>query len=365
MLCGGIIVIIIDEKGDLKSSLYKARFLIISTALAAISYKITNDIFKALGKTGDTYNNTMISLSDMPERILLAIKLGYKNLLSYDVAFMPSSMSIIFSLFIILFLLLLVFSKLKILAKLSIFVLFCGAILASQMHIILSKNLVIYPEIDAYGLLFVRVLVVVLAFKLCAEFIRLKNLAYNTLFILSSVFIWFCVVQDLYAQRMQKLAFDNEFRMLNRVVARIEQSENFSRDKKYCGVMFGEMPNLRERFYRKIHPKQTQYGGGGALLESVLVADWYAQDAFDMLIGENIFEDCRIHSSRYFENGLFDSKADERVKTLITRLHQAGILDKLEPFPSKNSVVVFEDIIVFVASKGNLDRIRQSLKTLP
>lgn len=365
MLCGGIIVIIIDEKGDLKSSLYKARFLIISTALAAISYKITNNIFKALGKTGDTYNNIMISLSDMPERILLAIKFGYKNLLSYDVAFMPLSMSVIFSLFIILFLLLLVFSKLKILAKLSIFVLFCGAVLASQMHIILSKNLVIYSEIDAYGLLFVRVLVVVFTFKLCAEFIRLKNLAYNTLFILSSIFIWFCVVQDLYAQRMQKLAFDNEFRMLNRVVARIEQSENFSRDKKYCGVMFGEMPNLRERFYRKIHPKKTDYNDA-ALLKHTLVANWYAQDAFEMLIGENIFEHCRIYPSTSFEDSeLFNSKADERVKTLITRLHQAGILDKLEPFPSKNSVVVFEDIIVFVASKGNLDKIRQSLKTLP
>lgn len=81
-----------------------------------------------------------------------------------------------------------------------------------------------------------------------------------------------------------------------------------------------------------------------------------------MLIGENIFKDCGIRPSSYFkDNPLLSFKADEGVKTLITRLHQAGILDKLEPFPSKNSVVLFEDIIVFVASKGNLDEIRQSL----
>lgn len=48
--------------------------------------------------------------------------------------------------------------------------------------------------------------------------------------------------------------------------------------------------------------------------------------------------------------------------TLISRLHKAGILDKLKPFPHKDSVVVFEDIIVFVASKGNLDEIRKKVK---
>ena len=51
-------------------------------------------------------------------------------------------------------------------------------------------------------------------------------------------------------------------------------------------------------------------------------------------------------------------KESKIMQELIKRLHNADILDKLEPFPHKDSVVVFEDIIVFVASKGNLDEIR-------
>ena len=52
----------------------------------------------------------------------------------------------------------------------------------------------------------------------------------------------------------------------------------------------------------------------------------------------------------------------EEFKSLIKRLDNAGILESLQPWPHKNSVVVFEDIVVFVASKGNLDEIRQKAK---
>ena len=57
-------------------------------------------------------------------------------------------------------------------------------------------------------------------------------------------------------------------------------------------------------------------------------------------------------------------KQSKILQKLILRLENAKILDKLEPFPHKNSIVIFEDIIVFVASRGNLDEIRQMAKTL-
>ena len=69
LLCGGIIAIIIDNNGDLKLSFYKSRFLILSVALAGISYKITLDIMKKIGKVQELYNNQMIPLAEMPERI--------------------------------------------------------------------------------------------------------------------------------------------------------------------------------------------------------------------------------------------------------------------------------------------------------
>ena len=362
LLCGGIIAIIIDNKGDLKLSFYKSRFLIISVAFAAISYKIVLDILKKLGIVIDFYNNQMTPFSDLLKHIILAIKLGFGNLVNYNVAFMPLSMTILFALFLVVFLVFLWLANLNKSTKLSILILLCGAILASQIHIILSKTITSDPRVQYYGLMFLRTLFVALTFKICFDFIRMQKLAQNLLFILSTILIWFCIVQDLYAQRVQKVAFDAELKLLNRVITRIEQNEHFSYDKKYCGVKFGDFPNFRERVYKNY--KINKVGGNAELIEQRLITPWRPARAFQLFMPKDVFTDCEFFSSEfdYSDPNQKNPQQKKQFLTLISRLHKAGILDKLEPFPHKDSVVVFEDIIVFVASKGNLDEIRQMAK---
>ena len=362
MLCGGIIAIIIDNKGDLKLSFYKSRFLIISVAFAAISYKIVLDILKKLDIVQNVYNNQMTPFSDLPEHIILAIKLGFGNLVNYNVAFMPLSMTILFTLFLVAFLVFLWLADLNKSTKLSILILLCGAIVASQMHIILSKTITSDPRVQYYGLMFLRTLFVALALKLSVDFIRTQKLFQNLLFILSALLIWVCIVQDLYAQRVQKVAFDAELKLLNRVIARIEQNEHFSYDKKYCGVKFGDFPNFRERVYKNY--KTNKVGSNAELIEQRLITPWNPANAFQSFMPGFIFADCGFFSSEFQYNNPNNTNQREKdsFNKLISRLHKAGILDKLEPFPHKDSVVVFEDIIVFVASRGNLDEIRASVK---
>ncbi len=346
LLCGGIITLIIDTQGNVKTSLYKSRFLIIAVALSAISHKIILDILKKIGKTQEFYNNQMTPFSEMPEHIILAIKLGFGNLVNYNITFMPLYMTILFAIFLVAFLIFLFKSKLQIGVKVSIFILLCGAILASQTHIIISKTIAPDPRIEYYGLMFLRVLFVALAFKICTNFIQSQKIAQNLLFVVSAIVIWICVVQDLYAQKLQKLANDAELTMLNRVIDRIEQDENFNPNKKYCGLWFGDMPNFRERYYNKSVEKNNE-------LISVTFITW-ATGSFDKFMSSDVFKDCGFLSAK-----------DKQFQTTIKRLHKAEILDKLQPFPHKNSVIVFEDIIVFVASRGNLDEIRQMAKDLP
>ncbi len=348
----------LDEKCSLKTALYKSRFIIISVALSAVSYKITLDILKKSGKIIEFYNNQMTPLSDLPEHIILAIKLGFGNLINYNTAFMPLSMTILFALFLVAFLVFLWQVKLNKSTKFSILILLCGAILASQMHIILSKTITSDPRVQYYGLMFLRVLIVALAFKLCFDFIRAQKLAQNLLFILSTILIWVCIVQDLYAQRVQKLAFDTELKLLNRVIARIEQNENFSYEKKYCGIKFGDVPNFRERFYI------GKSKGNAELIWQLLITPWRPAGAFQLFMQKNVFTDCEFFSSEfdYSDPNQKNSQQKKQFLTLIKRLDNAGILDTLEPYPHKNSVVVFEDIIVFVASQGNLDEIRKLAK---
>lgn len=335
----------LDEKCSPKIALYKSRFIVISVALSAVSYKIALDILKKSGKVIEFYNNQITPLSDLPEHIILAIKLGFSNLVNYNVAFMPLSMTILFALFLVAFLVFLWQTNLNKSTKLSILILLCGAILASQMHIILSKTITSDPRVQYYGLMFLRVLIVALAFKICFDFIHMQKLAQNLLFILSTILIWFCIVQDLNAQKLQKLSNDAELKLLNRVIDRIEQNENFNPNKQYCGIWIGDLPNFRERYSGK--RKET-----GNELISVTFITW-ATGSFDKFMSSAVFKQCGFVSPQQHK---------KQFKSIISRLHKADILDKLEPFPHKDSVVVFEDIIVFVASKGNLDEIRKMAK---
>ena len=345
LLCGGIIAIMLDEKCSPKTALYKSRFIVISVALSAVSYKIALDILKKSGKVIEFYNNQITPLSDLPEHIILAIKLGFGNLVNYNVAFMPISMTILFTLFLVAFLVFLWQTNLNKSTKLSILILLCGAILASQMHIILSKTITSDPRVQYYGLMFLRVLFVALAFKVCIDFIRAQKLAQNLLFILSTILIWFCIVQDLYAQKLQKLSNDAELKLVNRVIDRIEQNENFNPNKQYCGIWIGDLPNFRERYFGK--RKET----GNELISTISIVS--ESGIFDKFMSSTVFKQCGFVSPQQHK---------KQFESIISYLHKAGILDKLEPFPHKDSVVVFEDIIVFVASKGNLDEIRASVK---
>ena len=359
LLCGGIIAIIIDNKGDLKLSFYKSRFLIISVAFAAISYKIVLNILKNIGITRVTYYNQLISINELPERIMRVIKIGFGNLVNYDAAFLPLPMTILFAIFLVAFIIFVIQSKLNKISKLSIFVLFFGAVIGSVTHIILSKTFMNYGGIDYYGLMFLRVLIVALALKLSVDFIRAQKLFQNLLFILSAFLIWVCIVQDLYAQRVQKLAIDDELRLFNRVLIRLEQNPNFSYNKQYVGIFFGNFPNMREKYY------SDKSKANLSLLNHNFLAEEVFYGAANMLMPKNVFNKYGVLSSIHFDKSHHHSFNPHNRKLFfnsIKRLHKAGILDKLEPFPHKDSVVVFEDIIVFVASKGNLDEIRASVK---
>ncbi len=345
LLCGGIIAIIIDNKGDLKLSFYKSRFLIISVAFAAISYKIALDIMKKLGIAQTAYNNQLTPLTEMPERVLLAIKMSFQSLFAYNVPFMPEFIAILFGIFVGVLLILLVRPQLKLSAKYSIIIVLFGAIVASQTHIALSKYISTGIVTDFYGVLFLRVIIIALVFKLVAQVVRTQTLWQNLCFTLSCVIIWACVVQSLNAQKIYKLSMERDFHYINRVISRIEQNPNFSYEKKYCGIMFGEPQNrFTQGFNTNIFPI------------------WEMHSVFGYSMSKNVFKGCKVYSDLMQNYVDRDPQENRGFNNIIARLHKAGILDKLQPFPHKDSVVVFEDIIVFVASKGNLDEIRASVK---
>lgn len=310
-----------------------------------MSYQIVNVSLKLVGKIADTYNNQMIAFSEIPNRIFIAFKMGLEKLFVYNTDFMPLFMTILFAIFVVMFLALLISLKIKTNSKFAIIALFFSAIIASQTHIILAKTFTTHLYVEYYGLLFLRVLIVMLVFKCIAQFIRTQILLQSLAFALSCVFIWICVVQDLEGQKVHKLAMDREFRLINHIVDRIEQSEGFSYNKQYYGLMFGQVKKTTKDFI------------------SNSFQPWSFKNVFTYTMPKDIFAKYGI----YYDFLMQEDYTKEQIaiiQTLILRLHKAGILGKLQPYPHKDSVVVFEDIIVFVASKGDLDEIKQKAKEL-
>ncbi len=332
LLCGGIIVILIDEKCSVKTAIFKARFVIIATLLAALSYKLALDALKLIGIAGQAYNNQMISMAEMPARFLLAMQRGFATLFAYKVPFMELNIAFLFSLFVVFLFFLFCNAKLKISAKFAIVLAGIGAVFASQTHVALASFLSTNIVTDYYGILFVRVLVVALVFKLCDSLIHTKTLVYNAVFALSVITLWQCIVQDLQIQKVQKLTMEKDFAYLNRVIARIENHENFDYNKKYTGLMFGKPIN-----------NYTQ-----PFIDNILAI---GTTPFNVMMAKDVF-------SRF----LNDNYTNKDFENLIKRLSSAGILEKLEPFPHKNSIVVFEDMIVFVASEGDLRKWQNEAK---
>lgn len=115
-------------------------------------------MLKKSGKVIEFYNNQMTPLSDLPEHIILATKLAFGNLVNYNTAFMPLPMTLLFAVFLVAFLAFLLQAKLNKSAKFSIMIVLCGAIFASQMHIILSKTITSDPRVQYYGLMFLHTL---------------------------------------------------------------------------------------------------------------------------------------------------------------------------------------------------------------
>lgn len=329
LLCGGMIVILVDEKCTVKTAIFKARFMIIATVFAAISYKLTLDILKELGIAWSAYySSQMLPFSEMPARFLLAVQRGLVSLFAYKAPFMELNIAFLFSLFAVFFFLLFANLKGNIGAKCGIFVLFLGAVFASQTHIALANFLSTNIVTDYYGVLFLRVLVVALVFKLCSELVVTKHIAQNVVFVLSILTIWQCIVQDLQAQKMQKITMQRDMLYLNRVIARIENSENFDYNKKYVGIMFGEPANnYTEPF-----------------LYNILTRD---KMPFNVMMSKNVF-------SYFLRDDDTEKENINAFKEIVKRLDSAGILENLQVFPHKNSIVVFEDVIVFVASEGDL-----------
>lgn len=351
LLFGGLMQTMLDKKIPLKTALFQFRFVLITLIVAIVSYKLVFDYLKTSGYINEAHNATMLSLNEMPKRFSMATQMAFKQLIHYDFPFLPLSITYSFLPFLFIFLFLFLNLKQSFLFKFSFLFLFFLMLLSSQIHILISKTIATGPRVDFYGLLFIRVIIVIFAFKITLEWIKTKHFFQNILLVLSIFLIWNSIIQNLSAQRLHKLAFDFEMNLLNRIIDRIENHPQFNYQERYCGIVFGEVANLRTKLY----PNAQKYKTPSEILHHRLITEWNPIEAFLYNMPENVFGACgKIYSAEraFLEN-------DPQFNQMMQRLQNAGILQNLKPWPDQNSIVIFENLLIWVAQDDSLKNIQK------
>lgn len=352
-----LMVLFLNQNNNLKNVFHQSRFIIIAVILGVISFKLTYSLLKDLNIVMSYYNNQLVESTQILPRIVLAFQTALHSLTHYETAFMPRTITLLFFLFFLGSVFLVFLVRLPILNKIFIFVLFFFLLLFSQTHIIISKNILSYSGIEYHGLMFLRVLLVVLFLKLSFQIQWGKILIQNGAFLLSILILWVCVIHDLHAQRAQKLAMDAEFRRFNRIIDRIEQTPGFSYSKQFCGIMFGDLENIRVRFHKGGALKDLPNYNDYPLVGAGIMPPWNPLDTFDFLMEKSILRECNFYMD--FNKTSFEAiQADLKYKDIIQKLYQNGVLNQLKPWPDQNSVVIVDNILVFTAGEGNLKLIQ-------
>lgn len=318
--------------------------------IAAVFYKF---VLFYLAKKGILYTGMYtiksISLNDLPLRLIECISSSFEQLAFYQFKFMPNSLTILCSVMFIILLSLIINNTSKISVKIlhltEIFII----LFATKITALLADYMAFFvPRIDFFGLLFFRVLVLIVIFKILKD-----NSLKNVVVILASVVIFISIVNDMDALRVWKLGFAKEKMMWNRIITRIEEQTNFDSNKKYDVIAIGKVPSIRSEILSNDNYNK---------FSKIMISDAYSARNYDAdwepFIAENFYYP-KVFVKNHFCTAYEAYYGNIAFLNDIKKLKLSGIIDKLEVWPSKNSIFVYDDIIIFVADENSLKKFKK------
>jgi len=336
-----------NYESNIISILNKFKYSLASIATSAILYKIFLIILKKNNILLDSYTIRSISIENIPERIYEHFFLSFEKLILYKSSFMPN---LITKLFFVIFIVLTVSIIYK-LIKYKNFKNFllcastlCLVIFATETSsIIADSNLIREARVDFYGIVPFRVLIVGLL-------LSSENIYKNLTFIITILIVFICSINDFYALRVWHSGYEAEKMQWNRILARMESHPNFIPGKKYHFIQIGENFSLRDKFYEKRKNEKVAIGSLG----HSYTPHWRPLDPTKLFYPFDFYKS-QLSSQSHANHALYQS--------CIKRLHDGGILDMAEAWPRPNSLLIHEDIILFVTNYKSLEQTRASLKS--
>ncbi len=352
IILGGRIFIEWLQKDINFKSLYQSVFshfyVFLSGLCGSFLFAAAISVAKKQGIFIPAYNAQTASLSEIPQKFILAFTESFKTLF-YTYPFMTFTLKMIL-LFIVLAAVLSTFyhiisSKPKIhcIAKLFAMGLFWIALLfVTQLVLVVaaSSDVANAVRIQFFGLAYFYTLCVAVIFILGRQPVQnIGGLAIATAII-------FSIAGNLHIQKVWKFAFDNEIRIQERLLERIEEKENFLPSKKYTYVQIGLFPHMATKFYYKPYDKKAS-----ELLNFSYQPGWIPQIILNFL-SKSYFIGSSLWVDQVAEN--YNSDMDKELSDFI--------MNKAKVWPHKDSVYVSDNYILVVANKTELDKVKERIK---
>lgn len=342
------------DKTYFKNIIYTYIPTVFDILTAGIIYRIIVWWLKISGILRDFYTINPIALSDLPLRIYECIKVAFVQIFRYQAPFMPNYISELFAFLLIMLVITLLFknnSEIKtknIAIKLIQLLTLVFVLIATKVSTMLCADTTFMePRIDFYGLVYFRVLIVIALFTIVNRDLLLKNITAA----ITSIIIFTSIVNDLLAQKIWLTALEAEKMLWNRMITRIEDNDNFDFSKNYTFILIGNNCSLREKYYKPGLKSLRSMG----LYNHPFNAAWVPFEAQEFYYPRNF-----INAKYYYVQSerigttLKDSN-DENLKKKISEMYNTGILQNMKEWPAKESVFIYDDIIIFVNQQRALN----------
>lgn len=331
------------EKQSIRFCYEKFKMTFFCILIGLISFKFIIDFLKWQGLIRDAYNVPKISLESIIQNFLIVIKQCFQVLLCSYPFYDNTVVQLLLGIGLFSFITVWVYKKKYDVIKITQLCVFAVGLFLLVISLNLSNIVSGRSAYDAriifYGNIFLFPFFIVMIIK--THFVWAKNILLIFLIILlpSNVF------RILDSQKLGKMEFDRENRMMERIAERIEESPNFKITQDYTVIFIGDYPSQILPFYKE----------NVDLLDGSFIT-------FPSFVYWSVTDFLRFHRPMFkIDKGIAINNNIPIPVDMLLPLYNI-LKNKLKEWPMLDSVLVEDNYIVINLNQQTLERVVKILE---
>jgi hypothetical protein len=346
----------------IKNILNKHKWTIITAVIGVILFQGILLLLEYLGFQL-SHRSEKVAFIDLPAQFIKVAGIAFTTLWRYRVAFFPDMLIRLFAVVFYASFFIAAFNILKdkrlngikrITVKIiTIFFLMALIVILAKTAAIIAKagNPLNQPHILFFGDAFLHI------FPIALIFIQRFRLPKNLMIIICLVLINMCLIQDALALKAWSFGFESEKMAWNRIAAGIEGNSEFSKNKEYEIVFIGSLPSYRPYYYGRskevLNISNILHRGYGGISPLTAFGFFFPELKIDN----------KFRRANQFQKYLKRRNGDKRYESALKAFeYMKKEINNAQVWPSPNSILIKDNVIVIVFDQKELNAIQKFLK---